>query len=154
MGTTLCCVHLQQEGVVYAHVGDSRIYRYRDRQLKQMTDDHSLLREMIQLGQLMEQPRADFLYKNIITKAIGTEPIVEPSINIDELRSGDYWLLCSDGLTDVLSAEEIENILNYSDTVRGATENLVSKVKALGAPDNVTVVLIKAQLAHEAPNLS
>lgn len=145
MGTTMCCVHLQPEGLVYAHVGDSRIYRYRDGLLEQLTDDHSLLRELIRLGQVQDQSRADFQYKNIITRAIGTEPIVEPSVNITDLRNQDIILMCTDGLSDQLSAERIQSILSRLKTLRGMAETLVVEAKATGGLDNITAVLIKVQ---------
>lgn len=151
MGTTLCCAHLQSDGLVFAHVGDSRVYRYRDMELEQLTDDHSLLREMIRLGQIKEQPRSDFAYKNIITKAIGTEPIVEPTVNISDLRHNDIILMCTDGLSDVLSLEEMQSILQQSATLHPIASALVSAAKARGGPDNVTVVLIKAQEVGEHP---
>lgn len=154
MGTTLCCVHLQPEGLVYAHVGDSRIYRFRDGVLQQLTDDHSLLREMIRLGQVEDQPRADFAYKNIITKAIGTEPIVEPSVNITDLIDKDIILMCTDGLSDLLNLEQIEVTLKTTSGLRRTAEALVAQAKALGGSDNVTVVLVKAHGVDAASDLS
>lgn len=153
MGTTLCCVHLQPEGLVYAHVGDSRIYRYRASVLQQLTDDHSLLREMIQRGQIQDQPRNSFAYKNIITKAIGTEPVVEPSINITDIQDRDVILMCTDGLSDLLTTEEIQEVLGNTFSLRKAADQLVSLAKSRGGTDNVTVVLVKAQGAHETAHL-
>ena len=82
----------------------------RKAEIEQLTHDHSLLRELIDLGQLSEQQAGDFLYKNIITKAIGTEPFVDPSVTCSKVESGDMILLCTDGLTDLLSQEEIKDI--------------------------------------------
>ena len=108
MGTTLCCLHIHDEGVIFAHVGDSRIYRLREGELEQLSEDHSLLRELVAAGQIREQHAGDFAYKNIITKAIGTEPIVEPSIGVCDAQDGDLFLLCSDGLSDLIPPGDIE----------------------------------------------
>lgn len=153
MGTTLCCVHLQPEGLVYGHVGDSRIYRFRDGVLQQLTDDHSLLRDMIQRGQIKNQPRDTFALKNIITKAIGTEPIVEPSINITDLKSHDVILMCTDGLSDLISAAEIQGVLLTLPSLQKIAQQLVAMAKAKGGTDNVTVVLVKAQGINEGTDL-
>lgn len=144
MGTTLCLIYFHPEGVILAHVGDSRIYRYRSGQLKLMTKDHSLLTEMLEKGQL-ESPEEsfDFHYKNIITKAIGTEPHVQPSFRQDELHSTDIYLLCSDGLSDLLTQDEIEQALKTNDTLSKAALQLVSLSKKKGAHDNITLLLIQ-----------
>lgn len=152
MGTTLCCLLLHPEGLIYAHVGDSRIYRYRNSVLEQLTHDHSLLRELIDLGRLSEQEADDFLYKNIVTKAIGTELFVEPSIGSGDLEIGDILLMSTDGLTDLLTRCEIEEILTDTSEEEMA-RNLVAKAKQKGGYDNITVLLIKIQNKYEQ-NLS
>lgn len=152
MGTTLCCVFLHPTGLVYGHVGDSRIYRFRHHKLKQLTQDHSLLRELIELGQLNEREAQCFQHKNIITKAIGTEDYVEPSVKTDSLMSEDIILMCSDGLTDMLSHDEIERIMIHSQ-VPDLSENLVEAAKQKGGHDNITVVVIKIREKNEAPHL-
>lgn len=144
MGTTLCFVYFHPEGLIYGHVGDSRIYRFRRSQLEQLTNDHSLLREMIDLGQLSEHQIGKFAYKNIITKAIGTEPYVEPSIGNAAIESGDVLLMCSDGLTDLLNHEEIEQILSCTPESEMPNQ-LVRMAKLRGGYDNITVVLVKVQ---------
>ena len=143
MGTTLCCLYFHDEGLVYGHVGDSRIYCLRDTKLTQLTHDHSLVTELVELGQLNEHQVSDFLYKNIITKAIGTEPHVEPSVDTIDLKKGDKFLMCTDGLSDLLTVNEIEAILNQNKDNEEASEQLVSCAKARGGHDNITVVLIE-----------
>lgn len=141
MGTTLCCIYLHPEGLIYGHVGDSRIYRLRKGKLELLTHDHSLLQELIELGQLSEQQAGEFLYKNIITRAIGTEPYVEPSIAHTSLEPGDRIILCTDGLTDLLSEDEIkEIILNHPE--EDVVKQLVKKAKQKGGNDNITVILV------------
>ena len=153
MGTTLCCVHLTDNGLIYAHVGDSRIYRLRKEKLVQLTEDHSLLRELVSSGQLAEDKSGEFLYKNIITKAIGTEPIVEPSVSTGEPEAGDLIMICSDGLSDLLTSDEVEVILKQATSLDTAAHHLVSAAKDRGGHDNVTVVLIQLQ-AQDASDLS
>lgn len=152
MGTTLCCVFLHPEGLIYVHVGDSRIYRFRAGHLTQLTRDHSLLRELIDLGQLNEEQAEDFLYKNIITKAIGTEPFVEPSVESTSLESGDLILMCTDGLSDLVSFEEIQNVMREN-PVKEVAHLLVEKAKRQGGYDNISVIVIKVQDKHGS-NLS
>ena len=143
MGTTLCCIYCHPEGIVYAHVGDSRIYRLHDRKLVQLTKDHSLLRELVDLGQIDEQNAADFQYKNIITKAVGTEKSVEPTVKICDVVDNDVFLMCSDGLSDMLSINEVQTILNDTPDLEAAAKELVAKALEKGGFDNITIVLVK-----------
>lgn len=152
MGTTLCCLFFHPAGLIYGHVGDSRIYRFSHGKLEQLTQDHSLLRELIELGQLSEQQAEDFLYKNIITKAIGTEPNVGPVIAHTAIEVGDVFLMCTDGLSDLVSFEEIQEVL-WQYSVEEAANLLVKKAKQKGGYDNITVILVKVQNKYES-NLS
>lgn len=145
MGTTLCCLLFHSDGVAFGHVGDSRIYRLRKGKLDQLTRDHSLLRELVDQGQLNDRQVTDFLYKNIITKAIGTEPKVDPTVTAASVEEGDLYLMCSDGLSDLLVTDEIADILENSPTLEKAAESLVSTANELGGRDNITVVVIKIQ---------
>ncbi len=144
MGTTLCCIYLHPDGLIYGHVGDSRIYRFRKGELELLTQDHSLLQELIQLGQLSEQQAQEFLYKNIITKAIGTEPFVDPSVATSAIEPGDMLLMCSDGLSDLVSFAEIKEIMSQP-VQEEISKALVEKAKQKGGNDNITVVLVKVQ---------
>ena len=144
MGTTLCCLLVHPKGLVYSHVGDSRIYRLRDGKLKQLTKDHSLLRELLELGQLNEQQADEFAYKNIITKAIGTEPCIEPVAEVDTIQDGDVLLICTDGLTDLLSREEIEQVLKKT-PARDRADRLIQIAKQRGGHDNITVAIVKIE---------
>lgn len=145
MGTTLCCLLFHPQGVVLAHVGDSRIYRWRDGSLEQLTKDHSLLRDLVDQGQLNANEATDFLYKNIITKAVGTEPKVSPSVQATTVCVDDIFLMCSDGLSDLLSAKEIAYILEYSPSQEDAAQALIDQANAAGGRDNITVVIAKVQ---------
>lgn len=143
MGTTLCSILFHQDGAILAHVGDSRIYRLRDQKIQQLTKDHSLFRELVDLGQLSDQFAPDFAYKNIITKAIGTEPKVEPSVVEIDIKKEDVYLLCSDGLSDLLNNQDIEKYLLLQDSVDIVVEKLINAAKEKGGQDNITVVVIK-----------
>lgn len=145
MGTTLCCLLFRPTTLVYAHVGDSRIYRLRQKKLDQLTKDHSLLRELVDQGQINEQQATDFLYKNIITKAIGTEPRIEPTIGTSDLKENDIYLMCSDGLSDLLTAREIEQILIEFPNPQKAAQKLVAQANQKGGRDNITVVITKIE---------
>ena len=145
MGTTLSCVLFREEGMVIGHVGDSRIYRLRDSHLTQLTKDHSLLCELIDKGELNAQEAADFLYKNIITKAIGVEPRVDPSVEFKKIKLGDVYLLCSDGLSDPLSHDEIASVLNESPSFEIAAKMLINQANLRGGRDNITVLLLKIE---------
>ena len=148
MGTTLCCALFHPEGLIYAHVGDSRIYRLRHGELEQLTQDHSLLCELIQLGQLSEQQAEEFLYKNIITKAIGTEPEVEPVVKHTTLEVGDLILMCTDGLSDLVGCHEIKKMMLQTPEEKIA-ETLVNKAKEKGGNDNITVIVVKVKEKYE-----
>lgn len=149
MGTTICCLQFHREGAIYAHVGDSRIYRLRAKKLEQLTSDHSLLRELIDLGQINEDESSEFLYKNIITKAIGTEPTVEPSIHVCDIADGDLFLMCTDGLSDLLTKDDMEAIINRAPTIRDAGKTLVACAKERGGYDNITIVIMQVQEVNE-----
>lgn len=154
MGTTLCCLFFHEEGLIFAHVGDSRIYRLRDEQLEQLTKDHSLLRDLVDQGQLNDSQATEFLYKNIITKAIGTEPKVDPTVTSSNIQIGDIYLMCTDGLSDLLTAKEIAEILKESISKEAAAETLIKRANAEGGRDNITVVIVKIIGLNGAKDLS
>lgn len=141
MGTTLCLVLLYKEKLIHAHVGDSRIYRIRKGSIERLTQDHSLKDELIAKGEHDES--LTFLYKNVITRAIGTHPTVIPDIKVADLHSGDIYLLCSDGLTDCLTDKEILSVILASSSLKEAAENLVEEANLCGGNDNITVVMFK-----------
>jgi len=153
MGTTLCCLLFHPKGVIYAHVGDSRIYRYRNRKLQQLTKDHSLVRELLEMGQLSERQAGDYLYRNIITKAIGTESHVLPSARVADIKDGDLYLMCSDGLSDPVSIHEMETLINNHTDLTQLAEALVQSAKDKGGFDNITLVLTGVQKNERRKNI-
>jgi len=142
MGTTLCCCLLKEKELICAHVGDSRIYRYR-KGLKRLTKDHSLREDLLAKGQIKEEDLATFPKKNVITKAIGLSLHVEPEISSAEIEPGDIYFLCSDGLTDGVSDPEIASIIETSPSIEEASKKLVSLAKAKGGSDNITILMLK-----------
>jgi serine/threonine protein phosphatase PrpC len=149
MGTTLCCLYFHPKAVIYAHVGDSRIYRLRGNELLQLTKDHSLLRELLDVGQINARQAGEFAYKNIITKAIGTEHQVQPSVRTTEIIGKDIYLMCTDGLSDHLKFEEIEAILAQRKALKVEARELVDSAKSKGGFDNITLVLVRVSVRNE-----
>jgi len=141
MGTTLCCLYFYGDDAIYAHVGDSRIYRYRNAELKQLTQDHSLLYELISSGQI-DAPYS-LPCKNIITRAIGTSPKVLPEIASATAQQNDIFFMCTDGLTDFVSEQEMEEILKASLPLKKTVKTLIERAKEKGSHDNITILMIK-----------
>ena len=141
MGTTLACIWVAQEKLIFAHVGDSRIYQFRKNRLHLLTHDHTTRQEMLY------RPAADLgpivISKNVLTRAVGTQFTVEPDIESLRVADGDIYFICSDGLTDDLSLQELEKILQDSKTIKQASDNLIRAAKAKGGNDNITVLMLK-----------
>ena len=142
MGTTICCFLVHKDKLVYAHVGDSRIYRF-NQNLSQLSEDHSLKNHLLKKGKLTKENMERYPYKNRITRAIGTQAQVIPDIDYIDAEVGDIFFLCSDGLTDHLSNDEIHSILASSPCVESASKQLVQQAKSKGGRDNITVLMIK-----------
>ena len=144
MGTTLCLSLIVQNILIYAHVGDSRIYRIRKGRIKRMTKDHSLKDELIEKGELDESLARDFPYKNIITRAIGTHRKVSPEIQQCRIEPSDIFFLCSDGVTDILSDEQILDKVKQYSSLQDATKALILEAKKRGGEDNITLLMYQA----------
>jgi protein phosphatase len=140
MGTTLCCLIWTPSAAIYAHVGDSRLYRLRERKLELLTQDHSLLAKWLKVR---KESRTPFRYKNVITRAVGTAPKANPEVVISSHLPGDLYFLCTDGLSDALQLEEIEEILNEPTDLATAGQKLIQKAKIKGSYDNITLLIVK-----------
>jgi len=151
MGTTLTAAVLTEGGLSVGHVGDSRAYRLRGGELTQLTHDHSLVAELQRSGQLTAEAAENHPQKSIITRALGPEPDVEVDAHTHAARDGDVYLLCSDGLTGMISDHEAEAILRGSPTLREAAEALVRAANQSGGKDNITVVLLRVADDGRAP---
>lgn len=143
MGTTLCCLMWIQEAIVYAHVGDSRIYRLRNKKLDLLTQDHSLFAKWLATGKLAAECETPYPYKNVITRAVGTSKKAKPEIAATTYEPGDLYFLCSDGLSDVLSLQEIEKIINRSEKMDSSCKSLIERAKIKGSCDNITLLMIQ-----------
>ena len=137
-------VYVVKEGVFIAHVGDSRCYRFRKGEIKQMTEDHSLANEYIRSNILKPEDLPNFPYKNVITRAVGLAPTVEVETHFYEHEDGDIYILCSDGLSDPVKEPQMRDILEqHQDDLKEACRQLIIAANMNGGPDNVTALLAK-----------
>jgi protein phosphatase len=145
MGTTVTAAYIGESDVTVVHVGDSRCYRWRAAQLERLTDDHSLVEEMVRQGQLTEQEALEHPQRSIITRALGPEAVVEPDSQTVDGRGGDLLLLCSDGLTTMITDDEIAEILRSNTQLTAASRALIAAANKAGGRDNITVVLLRLE---------
>jgi PPM family protein phosphatase len=145
MGTTLTAAYVDEDAVSFGHVGDSRAYLFRDGKLEQLTNDHSLVGEMVRRGKLTAEQAEEHPQRSIITRALGPEPVVEVDHMTTYARDGDVFLICSDGLTSMVSDEEIERTLNEAPDLRTAGHALIDAANAAGGRDNITVILFRVE---------
>lgn len=149
MGTTLVLVLFLHRSLIYAHVGDSRIYRFRNGDLSRLTSDHSLVQEMIDNGYLTHEEAQESTSRNLITRALGISEDVEVDIADEDTEIGDIYLLCSDGLSDLVSDEEIAEVVRKNrDDLEAASRTLVDVANSKGGTDNISVVLAAVYKAY------
>jgi serine/threonine protein phosphatase PrpC len=145
MGTTLTAAWVGEKEVTLVHVGDSRCYRWREGRLERLTDDHSLVEEMVRQGRLTPEEAAIHPQRSIITRALGPEAEVEPDTLTVPARGDDLFLLCSDGLTSMIGEEEIAEVLGSTGSLEVAGRALVDRANEAGGRDNITVVLFRLE---------
>ena len=146
MGTTCTAAYLTDTDLAIAHVGDSRMYRLRAGKVEQLTDDHSLVGELVRRGQLTEEEAEEHPQRSILTRALGPEADVEVDHFSVPVEDGDLFLICSDGLTDMISDAELAELLREPEASLDAkAEALVAAANAAGGRDNITVVLFRVQ---------
>ena len=143
MGTTLEAVVIIDQQMIYVHVGDSRIGLLRNGEYQQLTSDHSLVGALVRAGQLSEEEARLHPQKNIITQSIGQHQPVEADIAIKTLEPGDYVLINSDGLTNMVSKEDIRDILSSEVPLENMAESLIRFANNAGGTDNITVALLR-----------
>jgi PPM family protein phosphatase len=143
MGTTLTAAYVDGDGIALAHVGDSRAYLLRDGELTRLTRDHSLVDELVRRGKLTEEEAAEHPQRSIITRALGPERDVEVDTFTQPAQAGDVVLLCSDGLTSMVSEGDVASILRGARDLRSAGRALVAAANDAGGRDNITVVLFR-----------
>ncbi|MBQ7455437.1 MAG: Stp1/IreP family PP2C-type Ser/Thr phosphatase [Clostridia bacterium] len=144
MGTTLTVLWVRGERALLGHVGDSRAYLYLDGRLRQISEDHSVVGEMVRAGALSEEQARTHPYRNVITRAVGTDASVRADVAEYLLTPGSRWLLCSDGLTDMATDEEISRTLNAL-SGEAAAQRLVELALMNGGRDNVSLILLEVE---------
>lgn len=145
MGTTITAIYVGESEISVAHVGDSRAYCLRDRELLRLTDDHSLVDELIRQGKLTPEEAEEHPQRSVITRALGPEAQVEVDVRSFRARAGDVYLVCSDGLTTMLGENELLNVLLSHARLHDAGEHLIAAANAAGGKDNITVVLLRVE---------
>ena len=150
MGTTLTAAIVHGDEISFGHVGDSRAYVYRDGELKQVTNDHSLVEELRRQGRLTRDQAAEHPQRSVITRALGPEPRVEVDTLTLRAQPGDVYLLCSDGLTTMLSDEDLKAVLGRGAELERTARWLVKAANDRGGRDNISVVMFRLESADEA----
>jgi len=151
MGTTLTAAYVGPDEVSFAHVGDSRAYRLHDGKLEHLTNDHSLVEEMIRQGQLTAAEAEEHPQRSIITRALGPEPEVAVDMIALGGDDGDVFLLCSDGLTSMVPEDEVERIIAERKSLAGAGKRLIHAANSAGGRDNITVLLFRLEAVEGTP---
>ncbi|WP_159915328.1 PP2C family serine/threonine-protein phosphatase [Pantoea sp. 18069] len=147
MGTTVVAAVFTQGRLVLAHLGDSRAYLWRRGTLAQLTSDHSWLQEQLDTGQISADAAAQSGLGHLITRALGVSDSAQPTLREEPLEAGDRILLCSDGLSDLLSAGEIAALLAMPEPLARQVEQLIARANALGGHDNISVILASVEAA-------
>jgi len=149
MGTTLTALSILDNKIELLHIGDSRCYRYRDSKLEQLSYDHTVMQELLDQGRLTPQEVFDHPQRSLLTQALMGDSGLDPILLTFEIKKGDQFLLCSDGLTNVLSDYEISKIIEANDADL-IPQALINEVRSKGAPDNITVIW--SQVTTEKPS--
>jgi len=153
MGTTVVVLLFYDNRCSIAHVGDSRLYRLRDKTLEQMTADHSVTQELIDSGFYSPEQAKQATNRNLITRAIGIEPRVQIDIQEDIVRLDDIFLLCSDGVTDMIDDSLIQTILQkHKNNLSAAAAKIIQQANKMGGKDNISVLLAKPVQSFPARN--
>ncbi len=153
MGTTLVLAAFRERQLLLGHVGDSRCYRLRGKEFVQITRDHSLLQEQLDAGWLTPAQALSSPIRNLITRAMGVADEVLLELNEHQVLAGDLYLMCSDGLSDMVQDTEMADLLRQRSPLQKMAHDLISKANENGGRDNVTVLLAQASDQTEKPRL-
>ncbi|MEQ8289442.1 MAG: Stp1/IreP family PP2C-type Ser/Thr phosphatase [Gammaproteobacteria bacterium] len=152
MGTTIIVSLFFENKLAIAHVGDSRVYRFRNNELQQITRDHSLVQELIDRGLYTAEEAYAKTPRNLVTRAMGIDDKVEVDLKEENVLPDDIYLLCSDGLNDMVADEEIHLTLSkYSANLVQAADNLVQSANRHGGKDNISVILVRVLEEYSSP---
>ncbi|AFQ57512.1 protein phosphatase [Bacillus subtilis subsp. subtilis] len=149
MGTTIVCALFTGKTVSVAHIGDSRCYLLQDDDFVQVTEDHSLVNELVRTGEISREDAEHHPRKNVLTKALGTDQLVSIDTRSFDIEPGDKLLLCSDGLTNKVEGTELKDILQSDSAPQEKVNLLVDKANQNGGEDNITAVLLELALQVE-----
>lgn len=149
MGTTVVVASIIGNQLMIANVGDSRAYVLRNFQLKQLTEDQSLVNALLKSGEITPEEAENHPNKNIVTQSLGVTSSVEIDFVRMTIKNEDTLILCSDGLSDMLSLEEIRNVMNHYSDVEQQVEKAIQEANEAGGRDNITVAIAKIQLQEE-----
>lgn len=145
MGTTMVAVLFYDNKLAVGHIGDSRMYRFRDNRLEQLTKDHSFVQELIDKGLFTKEQARNSNRKNVVTRALGVGPVVAAEVNEFKVKTGDVYLMCSDGLSDLVPDGDIGDCLKtFNGNLAECASHLIAMANANGGKDNITVVLARA----------
>ena len=150
MASTFAGISISSEGIAVIHAGDSRVYRFREGCLARLTEDHSLVNELVEKGILTPERAAASPLSSVITRAVGAGQEVELEARLEAPLPGDVYMLTSDGLHGVVSDAELTDILLRHGDLAAAVRALIARAKANGGPDNITVVLVRLRAAVDA----
>lgn len=143
MGTTIVALLIKDETAYICHVGDSRAYRIRDNKIRQITEDHSLVAEELKRGAITKEQARNYPLRHVITRAVGMTPDVRSDCNIENIMSGDIFLLCSDGLSGMLEDDEILDIILKNKSADEQCKKLIKEANEKGGNDNITAVVVR-----------
>ena len=143
MGTTIDVCVIDGNKLHIAHVGDSRVYIVNNESIRRVTRDHSIVGMMLEEGSITEEEARVHPQRNYITRAVGSSANIEVDIICEEIHSGEWVLMCTDGLTNMIEREVLHSVIKNSDSVDDAAEELVRRAKENGGDDNITVILFR-----------
>lgn len=153
MGTTLVAAICTNRFVSIAHIGDSRGYILNNHGFRQLTDDHSLVNELVKSGQISKEDAEHHPRKNVLLRALGTEPTVMVDTITVDFEQGDYLILCSDGLSNKVSDKEMETILNTDETLEAKADQLIQMANDHGGEDNITLAIVHNIVCEKAGDI-
>jgi PPM family protein phosphatase len=147
MGTTLVVAVFQENRLMLGHIGDSRCYRLRGQEFQQITKDHSLLQEQLDAGLITPEQAEQSTNKNLVTRALGVEDTVQTEVNEFRTERDDVYLMCSDGLSDMVGDQQIAQIVANEPGLEAACQKLIDAANEAGGRDNISVLMVKADAA-------
>lgn len=145
MGTTLIAAVFQNNKVTFAHIGDSRVYLYSKGEINPLTKDHSYVNVLLDSGEINEEQARTHPRKNMLMKAIGTEISIDPDILTVSLRAEEYMLICSDGLSNMVSAEQMVHVLQSEATLQAKVETFIELANEQGGEDNISLIISRVR---------